>query len=68
MDPSEAAETGNILFGWLNDYGALQCWAMWGMVCTIGGPILFVWAVWKLARPISRLADFVDEMKKEARA
>lgn len=67
MEPTQAVETGGQVLTWLDEYGALRCLAMIGLIMPPLTLAAFVWAVWKLARPISRLADFVEEKSKEGK-
>lgn len=64
MDPEVAKETGDIFLTWLNDYGALKLWAVWGMICTVGLSVLPVWIVIKIGRPLARIAFWLEKNKE----
>jgi hypothetical protein len=67
MEPgtvTTVTETGNELFRWLNDYGALKILAVLGIIYMVGTPIAMFAFIWKLGRPIARIADALDELKK----
>ena len=59
-----ATETANQIFTFINDYGALQILAAWGIACMVGNPIVLIVFGWKLGRPIARIADSLDELAK----
>jgi len=68
MESETVIETGRQFFTWLDEYGALRCWAVYGMVCSVAIPVIFVYCVrlfiLKLARPVARIADRLEEPEK----
>ena len=65
MDSNEAIESADVFLRWLNDYGALKLWACWGMICTVGLPIAFVWTIRQIGRPMARIALSLEKSEKE---
>jgi len=65
MNGQEVAETGNLFFRWLNEYGALACWAVYGMVSAVGWPAIIVYFIWRLGRPIANIADYLEELAED---
>ena len=64
MDTNDAIKTGGTVLVWLNDYGALQILAMIALIQFFFNPLLIIWAVCKLAGPISTIADWLRKHNK----
>ena len=61
MDSETAIDTGRQLFTWLDEYGALRCWAVYGMLSTLAWPLLIIYAIRRLGRPIAKIADCLEK-------
>lgn len=65
MDSETAVETGDKLFRWLNDYGALQLLAIYGIIRAVTDPILIIWIIIKIGRPVARIADELEKARSD---